>query len=70
MVYHVFSYWISNLVTDNGIFLTTCILLILEGVAVRFKPLLDVKIFLLIIGFLIVVLLLSILVLFLLDSWV
>jgi len=48
------SYWISNLVTDNGIFLTTCILLILAGVAVRFKPLLDVKIVLLVIGFLII----------------
>ena len=49
-----FNYWISSFITDNGIFLTTCVLLILKGVAIRFKPLLDLKIVLLIIGFLIV----------------
>jgi len=49
-----FNYWISSFITDNGIFLTTCVLLILAGVAIRFKPLLDLKIVLLIIGFLIV----------------
>jgi len=49
-----FNYWISSFITDNGIFLTTCVLLILKGVAIRFKPLLDLKIVLLIIGFLII----------------
>jgi ABC-type multidrug transport system ATPase subunit len=49
-----FSYWISSLITDNVIFLTTCILLILGGVVVGFEPLQDVKLVLLIIGFLII----------------
>jgi len=49
-----FNYWISSLITDNSIFLVTCILLILAGVAVRFEPLLDVKIVILIIIFLII----------------
>jgi ABC-type multidrug transport system ATPase subunit/uncharacterized membrane protein len=48
------NYWISSFIADNSIFLTTCILLILAGVAIRFTPLLDVKIVLLIIGFLII----------------
>ncbi|OUM63933.1 hypothetical protein PIROE2DRAFT_20607 [Piromyces sp. E2] len=49
-----FNYWISSLISDNSIFLFTCILLILVGIAVRFEPLLDVQIVLLIIGFLII----------------
>jgi ABC-type multidrug transport system ATPase subunit len=49
-----FNYWISSLITDKSIFIVTCILLILAGVAVRFEPLLDVKIVILIIIFLII----------------
>jgi len=48
------TYWISSLISDNSIFLGTCILIILGGIAVQFKPLLDVKIVIFIFVFLII----------------
>ncbi|ORX40441.1 hypothetical protein BCR32DRAFT_298739 [Anaeromyces robustus] len=49
-----FTYWISSLITDNSIFLTTCILLMVGGILVRFEPLLDIKILLIILVILII----------------
>jgi len=37
-------YWISCFITDNSIFLISCILTILTGVIVHFEPLMDLKI--------------------------
>jgi len=49
-----FIYWIACLITDNSIFLMTCILIILAGVAVGFEPLKDMKFILIIIVLLII----------------
>ncbi|ORX36199.1 P-loop containing nucleoside triphosphate hydrolase protein [Piromyces finnis] len=48
-----FNYWISNLITDDLLFLCTCTLIILSGVVIRFEPLLDVSIVLLVLCFII-----------------
>ena len=37
-----FNYWISCFLSDNLIFLFTCILILISGIIVRFDPLLDV----------------------------
>ncbi|ORX43294.1 P-loop containing nucleoside triphosphate hydrolase protein [Piromyces finnis] len=49
-----FNYWISNLITDDLLFLCTCTLIILSGVVIRFEPLLDVSIVLLVLCFIII----------------
>jgi len=49
-----FTYWISSLISDNSIFLGTCFAMIIGGIAVQFKPLLDIKIVIFVITFLVI----------------
>ncbi|ORX87956.1 P-loop containing nucleoside triphosphate hydrolase protein [Anaeromyces robustus] len=42
------NYWISCFLADNTIFLSTCILIIIAGIIVKFEPLLDIKILIII----------------------
>jgi len=38
------NYWISCFISDNSIFIFSCILMFIAGVVVQFKPLMDIKI--------------------------
>ncbi|ORX85647.1 P-loop containing nucleoside triphosphate hydrolase protein [Anaeromyces robustus] len=38
------NYWLSSFITDNSLFLLTALLIILVGIAVKFEPLYDLKV--------------------------
>eukprot|EP00833_Pecoramyces_ruminatium_P004887 jgi/Orpsp1_1/1178919/evm.model.c7180000067239.1 len=43
------NYWISCFLSDNAIFIFSCLLMIVVGVAVQFQPLMDIKILIIIV---------------------
>jgi len=48
------NYWLSNFLTDYSLYLLICILMLLTGVIARFDPLLDIKVFIIIIIMLVI----------------